>query len=224
MATGGGFSTRALCTDADEVLFDLQRPVIITAVGDVIARADLADRALTVTLTAISDDKRMAEEDFIPLFEKARPRILGALLDAMAHGLAELPKVKLERLPRMADFIKWTRACEGKFWTPGVIHQVFRQNLIDASEAVIESDPVALAVIAFLDANPEPWEGTSPETYAKLAAFAPEGSIRDKSFPRAPTGLTNRLRLAEPSLARRGVRISWRKGHAGKRLTKIWRA
>jgi hypothetical protein len=224
VATGGGFSTRALHTDCDEMLFDVVRPVIITGVGDVIARADLADRALTVTLTAISDDQRMAEGDFMPAFDRARPRILGALLEAMAHGLAELPNVRLSRLPRMADFIKWTRACEGRFWEPGTIQATFDQNLVDAAEAVIESDPVALAVIAYLDANPEPWEGTSPETYARLVAFAPEGSIRDKSFPRAPTGLTNRLRLAVPSLARRGVHVAWRKGHAGKRLTKIWRA
>jgi hypothetical protein len=224
VATGGGFSTRALHTDGDEMLFDVVRPVIITGVGDVIARADLADRALTVTLTSVTDEVRRTEGGFMPAFERARPRILGALFDAMVLGLAELPNVKLKRLPRMADFIVWTRACEGRFWTPGTIQEVFNRNLTDAAEAVIESDAVALAVLAYLKANPEPWEGPTSEAYARLAPFAPEGSIRDKRFPLAPAALTNRLRLAQPALAKRGVFLDWRRAHEGKRLTAIWQA
>jgi hypothetical protein len=39
-------------------------------------------------------------------------RILGVLLDAVAKGLAELPRIKLDKLPRMADFALWATACE----------------------------------------------------------------------------------------------------------------
>jgi hypothetical protein len=45
-------------------------------------------------------------------FEIARSQILGALLDAAAHGLHVMPGVRLERLPRMADFALWAMACE----------------------------------------------------------------------------------------------------------------
>jgi hypothetical protein len=41
-----------------------------------------------------------------------RPRILGALLDAVVHGLRALGRVHLDRLPRMADFALWATACE----------------------------------------------------------------------------------------------------------------
>jgi len=34
----------------------------------------------------------------------AGPHILGALLDAAAQGLKMLPQVRLQRLPRLADF------------------------------------------------------------------------------------------------------------------------
>src|ERR1035437_5210219 len=37
-------------------------------------------------------------------FEEARPRILGALLDAVVAGLGNLPAVNLDQLRRMADF------------------------------------------------------------------------------------------------------------------------
>src|SRR5438876_9894164 len=53
-------------------------------------------------------------------FELARPHILGALLDAAAHGLHMLPGVRLERLPRMADFALWATACESAFRPAGV--------------------------------------------------------------------------------------------------------
>ncbi len=45
-------------------------------------------------------------------FEEARPRILGALLVAIAAGLANLPAITLDQLPRMADFAIWVSACE----------------------------------------------------------------------------------------------------------------
>jgi hypothetical protein len=41
-----------------------------------------------------------------------------ALLDALAEGLRELPLVRLERLPRMADFAIWATAA---LWSSGRI-------------------------------------------------------------------------------------------------------
>jgi hypothetical protein len=32
---------------------------------------------------------------------------MGALLDAVSHGLRALPQVRRDRLPRMADFALW---------------------------------------------------------------------------------------------------------------------
>ena len=51
--------------------------------------------------------------------EKARPRILGALPDAIARGLRRLAETRLERLPRMADFALWATACETALWPAG---------------------------------------------------------------------------------------------------------
>jgi hypothetical protein len=48
--------------------------------------------------------QRRPESELWREFEIARPRILGTLLDAAAHGLRALDGVHLEGLPRMADF------------------------------------------------------------------------------------------------------------------------
>ena len=66
-------------------------------------------------LAPIAEHQRRPEHALWREFELARPHILGALLDAAAHGLHMLPRVRLERLPRMADFALWATACEGAF-------------------------------------------------------------------------------------------------------------
>jgi hypothetical protein len=110
LATGGGYATRELFTDGDEAIFDAQRPILLNGIEDVITRGDLLDRALVVTLPTIEPHHRQTEARFSERFEKARPRILGALLTAVSGAMRELPHVQLRDLPRMADFAVWATA------------------------------------------------------------------------------------------------------------------
>ena len=52
----------------------------------------------------VRPEMRRDEAQFWREFEQARPRILGSLLDAASAGLRNLPNVRLDQLPRMADF------------------------------------------------------------------------------------------------------------------------
>src|SRR5262249_54677454 len=58
LATGGGFAVRQLYTDQDEGLFHAARPVILNGIEDIVARPDLADRAVFLTLEPIPEDRR----------------------------------------------------------------------------------------------------------------------------------------------------------------------
>ena len=51
LATGGGFSTRELYTDTDEVILDVTRPVILNGIDHLAERPDLADRAIILNLS-----------------------------------------------------------------------------------------------------------------------------------------------------------------------------
>src|SRR5262245_54332492 len=146
LATGGGFAVRQLYTDQDEVLFDAVRPVIMNGIEDIVTRPDLADRAVLLTLEPIPEERRRPEKDLWAAFEAERPRVLGALLDAAATGLDMLPEIKLEKLPRMADFAQWATACESALWPPGTFWSAYCGNLDEAVESVIEADEVAVAV------------------------------------------------------------------------------
>ena len=128
LATGGGFGTRRLRTDQDEVLFDGARPIILNGIEDVVTRPDLADRAMFLTLEPIPEERRRPEAELWAAFEAARPGILGALLDAVVEGLRRLPETRPPKLPRMADFTLWATACETALWPAGTLWSATRSR------------------------------------------------------------------------------------------------
>lgn len=208
LATGGGAGTRKLHTDNEEMLFNVMRPQIITAVGDVINRSDLSNRTIHISLPGIPDDKRRSDAEFSRAFDEARPRIFGALLTGLAHGLSQIGQIQLDRLPRMADFITWTRACETAFWEAGAIQAAFERNSGDAINGILEGDPVAVALINFLAVQPvRRWQGTMNDLLISLNVFAPEGAKRGQGWPRTPRMLSNRLTMALEPLRRRGIYV-----------------
>jgi hypothetical protein len=73
LASGASFGLRQLYTDADEVLFQAARPILLNGIEDVISRPDLADRAIFLTLPPIADRRRRSERQFWCDFADARP-------------------------------------------------------------------------------------------------------------------------------------------------------
>jgi hypothetical protein len=123
LATGGSFAVRRLYTDDEEVLFEAARPILLNGIEEVISRPDLGDRAIFLTLAPIGEAQRRSEIELWREFEIAWPRMLGALLDAVVHGLRTLGRIHLDRLPRMADFALWTAACETALWPAGTLRR-----------------------------------------------------------------------------------------------------
>jgi hypothetical protein len=125
------------------MLFDAARPVILNGIEEVITRPDLADRSIFLTLPPVADARRQSERELWRQFELAHPRILGAFIDLVVHGLRTLPGIGLDRLPRMADFALWAAACETALWPPGTFGRAYEANRKSAIEGMIDADPVA---------------------------------------------------------------------------------
>jgi hypothetical protein len=220
LATGGGFATRTLYTDADEMLFDAMRPIVLTGIEDFVARGDLADRAIALRLAPIAEERQRPEAELLAAFETARPRILGALLDAMAHGLRQLPNTQLARLPRMADFALWATACEGALWQPGSFVRTYADNRADMDETVIEGDAVAIAVRSLM-AGRTNWNGIAKDLLPELAGLAGEAATRAKSWPKSARALSGRLRRVAPNLRRVRIDIWFARDTGPKRDRRI---
>jgi hypothetical protein len=221
LATGGGFAVRQLYTDQDEVLFDASRPLILNGIEDIVARPDLADRALFLTLEPIPEDRRRPEAELWAAFQIERPRILGALLDAVVEGLKRLPETRLPMLPRMADFALWATACETAMWPAGTFWSAYSSNRDEAVEGVIEADPIAAAVRSLMAKRTE-WTGTASILLAALAGEVDERVAKSKNWPDNPRALAGRVRRAATFLRKVGVEISFTKeGRARTRTIRI---
>jgi hypothetical protein len=221
LATGGGFAVRQLYSDQDEVLFDAARPVMLNGIEDIVTRPDLADRALFLTLEPIPEERRRPEQALWAAFEAERPRILGALLDAVAKGLAILPQTRLDKLPRMADFALWATACETALWPAGTFWSAYCGNRDEAVEGVIDADPIAAAVRALMATRTE-WTGTASELLGALGEMAGERIAKSKSWPDSPRALAGRLRRAANFLRKIGIEIGFeREGRARTRIIRI---
>jgi hypothetical protein len=212
LATGGGFATRQLYSDQDEALFDAMRPVILNGIEDVIVRPDLADRSIFLNLQNIADDKRKAEKEFWREFDAAHPRILGALLEAMAHGLRQLPTTTLARTPRMADFALWGTACETAYWEAGTFMCAYGQNRDDAVSAVIEADNVATAVLKFMAERSDVTQTAADLLGALKMAVGGEKveqMEKRKEWPSSPRALSGRVRRAAGTLRKVGIEVTF---------------
>ena len=164
---------------------------------------------------------RRPEAELWTAFEAERPRILGALLDAVVEGLKRLPETRLPKLPRMADFALWAAACETALWPSGTFWSAYCSNRDEAVEGVIEADPVAAAVRALMSAQTE-WKGTASSLLVALGEAVDERIAKSKTWPENPRALSGRLRRAATFLRKIGIEVAFKKeGRARTRIVHI---
>jgi hypothetical protein len=175
---------------------------------DVDARPDLADRAVVLPASPIRPKQRRADAAFWGAFAAARPRILGVLFDAVAHGLREAPFVELGHKPRMADFALWGIACEGAFAEEGAFMRAFMARQAEQVEVIVEQDCVATAIGALMVGRAA-WTGTATELLAELTNRdrTEAGVSNQQDWPRDPTRLSGRLRALAGTLRKTGVEV-----------------
>ena len=208
LATGGSFSTRELYSDSEETIFSAQRPALLNGIEDVVTRGDLLDRAILLDLPPIAEDHRRPASEFWREFEAARPRILGALLDAVSQALRRAPLVRLPRLPRMADFAIWvTAAAPALGWPDDYFIGIYSANREQAHEQALDVSPVAAALRTLADRGE--WSGTAAELLEVLAGLVDETVRRARTWPTTPRYLGGEARRLAPNLRSVGVEVTF---------------
>lgn len=223
LATGGGFAARTLYTDDEETLFHAIRPVIVTGIEELSVRPDLLDRTLLLLLPPVAEDRRRPEAAFWTEFQRVRPAVLGALLDVVTGTLRHLPDVRVDRLPRMADFALVGVAVERTMgWPDGSFLAAYRGNRAVADTLALDG-PVAAALLAFTDQAPLPWVGTAGELLTRMSPFADDATRRSRAWPVHPRGLAGLLRRLASNLRRAGIELEFGResGTGSRRLITI---
>lgn len=223
LSTGGGFSTRELYSDGDEILMNLMRPIILNGIDEGVAtRSDLLDRSILLHLPRLS--RRFDETTFWADFEAARPRLLGSLLDAVVVALSKIDEVtKTARdektdLPRLADFTLWTMAAEtalGK--TQGQFLDRYGKNREAVHDLVLDCDSFAEAILRIMSGRDRDrsvsmermadrsLRGTAADVLADVLVNTTDDVKREKNFPKTPQAVGKRLSLLAPNLRKHGI-------------------
>jgi hypothetical protein len=230
VATGGGFVTRKLYSNDELQFFVYTRPCIFNGISQFTSRHDLIDRSIYVTLAPVPDEERVTEEELNSKFEKARPRILGGLLNAVSTTLKNLSTTSLDSIPRMADFAKFVCAAEPALsWDGGEFLNAYDHNRKFAIESSLEFDPLSKAIQKLVPEG-EQWQGTFTELRERFGYEDEEGKwvanvcqddgkkkqvdsiitreqSRQKAWPKDEKAISRRLNRQQNFLRRIGIEI-----------------
>jgi hypothetical protein len=206
MSTGGGYRTRKLYTVDDLALFEVRRPVMITAVHNPVCRTDLASRCLIIEPPAIPKGGRRPEREIYREFEAKHPLILGAMLTLLAKTLAADQNVSLDDDYRMADFaVHAARVEAAAGWPKGSLTQGLRSNASCMREDMMESNVVASAIVNMAEMLGT-WTGTADQLDNAL-----RNVVRLERHRELPSNLANLARQVmeiAPLLGDRGISIT----------------
>lgn len=229
VATGGGMATRQLYTDSEEALFDAMRPMMLNGIDHIADRPDLAERALILYLPTIRESDRREEAELYADFDQKLPAMFGGLCDALTTALAMLPSAELPNKPRMADFARFATAAMPALGFPReAFLDAYSGNRADAVRDTIEGDPVAVEIMALLDAREErgedePWIGSCKDLLRALESQIDDIAKRSEDWPKTPRGLSGHLRRLVTFLRQSGVDVSFAQRAKGKRPVTIKR-
>jgi hypothetical protein len=219
LSTGGGFATRTLYENDEETLFMSKRPIILNGIEELTTRSDLLDRSVIIHLPSIPPDKRKTETEVWREFELVRPYVLGSLLDAVSHALRNVDKIRLEQMPRMADFALWATAAEESFGLrQGAFISAFMGNRENANELALEASPIATLLIDFVQQH-ETWNGKPSELLEALNQRAGDELKRQQGYPKRSNALSGALKRIAPNLRAIGIEYNVGRTKSGRYIT-----
>jgi hypothetical protein len=225
--TGSGFSKRVLYTDDDDFIYSLKRCVGFNGINLGATKADLLDRGLIIQLERVSKGKWRKIDDIWKEFDEIRPQLLGYILDTLVKVLAWKKTRSLRvTLSRMAD---WTEYGEIIARCTGYKNEEFLtayyNNIKLQTEEVLESSPVAIALIDFMIALESESHSASATKWLSLLEIKAGGlaiNTNSKSWPKSASHLSRKLKELVTTLREIGVEIEWSTDTATKtRIIKV---
>jgi hypothetical protein len=208
MSTGSTIANRGLYTDGEVAAFSVRGACLLNGIPDVINKADLAERTLTLVLQRPIHRKLDAEVK--AGFQEDWPKLLAALCDGLVGVLAYeqdvINALDRERAPRMVDPFVWAEAAGRVWdWKPWQLLDDLEHAQYDAAASLMESDPVARAVIkAVTDwckrKNAPEWKGQANELLDIARIAAQDLGASTEYFPTSPRGMASSMRRIAPPL------------------------
>lgn len=223
LITGGGRERRRLYSDDGLTSMAVRRPVGLTAVGRPAGlRADAMDRLITVELDAPAE--RLSDDELQRRFNEAHPRLLGAVLDALAAILRYRASVAAPSV-RMLGFAgllaAFDRAAEnGDIIGPSGLLAAYVEHISQVKSETASDDIFGGALIDLLDRRGGHWRGHASQLLNDCLEMLPlaerEEVRRSPGWPRSPRSVPPVLAHLRDPLAELGIRFETKRARANK--------
>lgn len=233
--------------DDEDIVYEYKRCLGFNGINISLTEPDALDRSIIIELDRISKENRRQESEIIAEFLKLRPKLLACIFDILAKALQIKPTIKLNDLPRMADFALWGEAIsQAMSLKPFDFINAYYENIGRQNIEAIEAHPLGQAIAKFCDEefgidnddeygakeeqvgkerNHE-WESTGSELIEKLREVANKHKIdtQQRLWPKAVNSLTHRLNTIRSNLLEGlGIEVAIRKATTKEDIQKYGR-
>jgi len=218
--TGEGFSKRELYSDDEDIIYNYRRCIGLNGINIPAIQSDLLDRSLIIEFEKIRKSERKKEEGTWKKFEEIMSGVFGDILTILSKALAIKDKIKLDNLPRMADFCEWGEAISQAMGEkPMKFYYTYMRNVNQQSKEAIEGNSLGQAILELLKEEGY-FKGTPSELYATLNKIGDDlGLTKERDWPKAANSLTRKLNLIKSNLEELGIIVD--KGKSGDRYITI---
>lgn len=191
--TGEGDVDRALYTDDDARVIEVQGVGGITGIDVGGLSADFAERTVWGNLEVIPPSQRYSERELNAAWDNAYASMVGGLLDLVVLALQKLPEVDLDYKPRMADFAEVLAALDLATGSDSLSHYIDAQESV-ASD-IVTTDRFLSTLAETITTR---WAGTGKELHGLLDR--PD----DAKYWPEPRGMAGKLKRVAPDLRKVG--------------------
>lgn len=212
LVTGESDSKRVLYSDDEDLVWSMQRAVLLNGINPPTDRGDVQDRTLPIELERIDKRKRLPEDDFWMQFSLKHPELLGAVFDALADALRARHTVQLDERPRLADWGLYAAALyESQGWGIDTFVEDWKGVEETQQQGTLDGSIVAQAVILYMK-DKDRVELSAAKLHAALESRGEdELDLKDdKTWPKTGRTLWKKIREVTPLLEVHGIR-AWRK-------------
>ncbi len=209
IVTGEAFSKRALYSNDDDIVYSFRHVLGLNGINVIATKADLLDRSLLIGFEAMPH--WTSQKVFWPKFQKAKPRILGAILDVLVAALRIVDDTSEPEEMRMADFGRFGCAItQAMGLESNDFLNAYRRNIGRQNDEAIAASVLGPVVTKFMELRNE-WSGTATELLMDLRVQAETLKIdtKAKHWPKSPHWLWKRLKEIIPNLEKIGIVFKW---------------
>ena len=213
MVTGGAIVLRKLYTDDEPHIVYVHVALILNSLHEIITESDLAQRSLPIRLNPLSESDRVSESKLEQDLEIDLPIIIRGFYELIAEIFKYLPDVEVTHPERMIDFSRWLAAMEKvDDAPPGAYQSLYSECLVEAQLESLLANPLAAALIDFVQDRRTTWQGKPTELLAELNGFAPFAMQRSPGWPKNSIALGRGISSLQAGLKTQGIEITQTRG------------